>query len=113
MTAMGAPPSRRFTPDRVALAVLLLVLCVLPFVVTGYVLYLVNLLMVFVILALGMHVVIGEAGQFALSHAAFFGVGNIFERFELTGIFYFAWSLIPAFDDKSHSIAGLPAVAVH
>ncbi len=75
MTAMGAPPSRRFTPDRVALAVLLLVLCVLPFVVTGYVLYLVNLLMVFVILALGMHVVIGEAGQFALSHTAFYGIG--------------------------------------
>ena len=31
--------------------------------------------MVFVVLALGMHVVIGEAGQFALSHAAFYGIG--------------------------------------
>lgn len=42
---------------------------------SGYVLYVVNLLMVFVVLALGMHVVIGEAGQFALSHAAFYGIG--------------------------------------
>jgi len=61
--------------DQAALLVLLAVLCVLPFAVTGYVLYVVNLLMVFVVLALGMHVVIGEAGQFALSHTAFYGIG--------------------------------------
>lgn len=54
---------------------LLAVLVVLPFTASGYVLYLVNLLMVFVVLALGMHLVIGETGQFALSHAAFFGIG--------------------------------------
>ena len=54
---------------------LLVVLCVLPFTVTGYVLYVVNLLMVYAVLALGMHVVIGEAGQFALSHTAFYGIG--------------------------------------
>lgn len=61
--------------DRAALLVLLAVLCVLPFTVSGYVLYMVNLLMVFTVLALGMHVVIGEAGQFALSHTAFYGIG--------------------------------------
>ncbi|VTU19197.1 leucine/isoleucine/valine transporter permease subunit [Variovorax sp. PBS-H4] len=61
--------------NQAALLVLLAVLCVLPFAVTGYVLYVVNLLMVFVVLALGMHVVIGEAGQFALSHTAFYGIG--------------------------------------
>jgi branched-chain amino acid transport system permease protein len=61
--------------DQAALLALLAVLCVLPFAVTGYVLYVVNLLMVFVVLALGMHVVIGEAGQFALSHTAFYGIG--------------------------------------
>ena len=54
---------------------LLAVLVILPFTASGYVLYLVNLLMVFVVLALGMHLVIGETGQFALSHAAFFGIG--------------------------------------
>lgn len=66
---------KRFTLDQIALGVLLAVLCVLPFTATGYVLYVVNLLMVFVVLALGMHVVIGEAGQFALSHTAFYGIG--------------------------------------
>ncbi|GMV45162.1 MAG: branched-chain amino acid ABC transporter permease [Pseudomonadota bacterium] len=66
---------KRLGFDLPALLVLLAVLCVLPFTVTGYVLYVVNLLMVFVVLALGMHVVIGEAGQFALSHTAFYGIG--------------------------------------
>ena len=50
-------------------------LVALPFAASGYVIYVVNLLMVFVVLALGLHVVIGETGQFALSHAAFYGVG--------------------------------------
>lgn len=66
---------KRLSIDQIALVIALVVLCVLPFFVTGYVLYVVNLLMVFVVLALGMHVVIGEAGQFALSHTAFYGIG--------------------------------------
>jgi len=66
---------KHMTRDHWALAIAALVLLVLPFTVSGYVLYVVNLLMVFVVLALGMHVVIGEAGQFALAHAAFFGIG--------------------------------------
>jgi len=66
---------KRFSADHLALAILAVVLSILPFTVSGYVLYVVNLLMVFVILALGMHIVIGEAGQFALSHTAFYGIG--------------------------------------
>lgn len=61
--------------DRWALLVSAAILLVLPLVASGYVLYIVNLLMVFVVLSLGMHVVIGEAGQFALSHTAFYGIG--------------------------------------
>lgn len=66
---------KSLTPDRWALAAFAVLLLVLPFTVSGYVLYVVNLLLVFVVLALGMHIVIGEAGQFALSHAAFYGIG--------------------------------------
>lgn len=66
---------KSMTPDRWALLASAVILLILPFTVSGYVLYVVNLLMVFVVLALGMHVVIGEAGQFALSHAAFYGIG--------------------------------------
>ena len=66
---------QHLTPDRWTLLAAAALLLVLPFAVSGYVLYVVNLLMVFVVLALGMHVVIGEAGQFALSHTAFYGIG--------------------------------------
>ena len=66
---------KTMTRDHWALLAAALVLSILPFAVSGYVLYVVNLLMVFVVLALGMHIVIGESGQFALAHAAFFGIG--------------------------------------
>ncbi|BCM81632.1 branched-chain amino acid ABC transporter permease [Methylobacterium indicum] len=59
-----------------AVAVLLVGLGVaLPALATGYVVYIGNLLLVFVVLSLGLHVVIGEAGQFSLAHAAFYGIG--------------------------------------
>ncbi|MGX5659501.1 branched-chain amino acid ABC transporter permease [Castellaniella ginsengisoli] len=61
--------------DKWGLAALAVVLAVLPFTASGYVLYIVNLLMIYIVLALGLHLVIGETGQFALSHAAFYGIG--------------------------------------
>ncbi len=61
--------------DRSLLLLCGVVLAVLPFAATGYVLFIVNLLMVYVVLALGMHIVLGETGQFALSHIAFYGIG--------------------------------------
>lgn len=66
---------KNLSKDRIALGVAAALLLTLPFTTSGYVLYVVNLLMVFVVLALGMHLVIGEAGQFALSHTAFYGIG--------------------------------------
>ena len=66
---------KTMTRDHWALLAGAALLLLLPFTVSGYVLYVVNLLMVFVVLALGLHVVIGETGQFALAHAAFFGIG--------------------------------------
>jgi branched-chain amino acid transport system permease protein len=66
---------KKLSGDQWALVIGAAVLAALPFTSSGYVLYVVNLLMVFVVLALGMHVVIGEAGQFALSHTAFYGIG--------------------------------------
>ena len=50
-------------------------LLALPFLVTGYVVYVANILLVFVVLSLGLNIVVGEAGQFSLSHASFYGAG--------------------------------------
>jgi len=47
----------------------------LEMIATGYVVYLVNLLLVTIVLSLGLHIVIGESGQFSLAHAAFYGIG--------------------------------------
>ncbi|HEX7386338.1 MAG TPA: branched-chain amino acid ABC transporter permease [Castellaniella sp.] len=58
-----------------ALFVAVVVLVILPFTATGYIIYIANLLMIYVVLALGLHIVIGETGQFALAHAAFYGIG--------------------------------------
>lgn len=55
--------------------VLLVVAVALPLLTSGYVVYVGNLLLVFVVLSLGLHLVVGEAGQFALAHAAFYGIG--------------------------------------
>ena len=61
--------------DKWALVLAAVLLAALPFIASGYILYIVNLLMIYIVLALGLHIVIGETGQFALSHAAFYGIG--------------------------------------
>jgi branched-chain amino acid transport system permease protein len=55
--------------------VCLAVLAAVPLFGSGYIVYIANLLLVFVVLCLGLHIVIGETGQFALAHAAFYGIG--------------------------------------
>lgn len=42
---------------------------------TGYVLFISNMLLVYIVLSLGLNTVIGETGQFALAHTAFYGIG--------------------------------------
>lgn len=66
--------------DRPALSWLLIAaalaaLFVLPSLFSGYIVYVANILLVYVVLSLGLNLVIGEAGQFSLSHAAFYGIG--------------------------------------
>jgi len=51
------------------------VLAVLPAVVDPYFMFVANRLMIFVILAIGLNILIGFAGQFSFSHAAIFGIG--------------------------------------
>lgn len=55
--------------------VALVVLLSLPLVTSGYVVYIANLLAVYIVLALGLNLLIGEAGQFGLAHVAFYGIG--------------------------------------
>ena len=67
----GSPPLSRLA----WLLVLLAAGLVLPLVLPQYFLYLGNFLMMFAVLAIGLDLLLGWAGQFAFAHVAFFGVG--------------------------------------
>src|SRR5512136_1944151 len=59
------------------IAVLLLpaLLGLIPGIPLGYVLYLVSLGLIYAIVALGLNLLFGYAGQFSLGHAGFFAIG--------------------------------------
>ncbi len=59
----------------VLIALMIGALACAPLFVSGYYLYLLNVVFVNVILALGLNILMGEAGLFALAHAAFYGIG--------------------------------------
>ena len=50
-------------------------LAVVPFIASQYIVFVSNLLFIYIILALGLNVLVGFAGQFALANAAMFGIG--------------------------------------
>lgn len=58
-----------------AALVFLALLAAAPFVVGNYTLYLINLTAIFTLVALGLNLLTGFAGQISLGHAAFFGIG--------------------------------------
>lgn len=67
----GSPSLCRLAPLLLLLAAGLL----LPQVLPQYYLYLGNVLMMYAVLALGLDLLLGWAGQFAFAHIAFFGIG--------------------------------------
>ena len=54
---------------------LLVVLFTLPLVVPNYYVYLFNIIMVHIILAVGLNILVGSTGQISLGHAGFFAIG--------------------------------------
>ncbi len=67
----GAPARKQLA----LLSLLVLAGFVLPYVLPGYFLYIANLLMMYVILAIGFDILLGWTGQFAFAHIAFYGIG--------------------------------------
>ena len=68
----GSPPLARLAP----LAFLLIAGFALPYLLPQYFLFLGNILMMYAVLALGLDLLLGWAGQFAFAHIAFFGIGT-------------------------------------
>jgi branched-chain amino acid transport system permease protein len=67
----GVPALRHVLP----LAALIVGGFALPHLLPDYHLYLANLLMTYVILAIGLDILLGWSGQFAFAHIAFYGIG--------------------------------------
>src|SRR6267142_1411949 len=57
------------------MGVALLALALFPLVANPYLLYVVNLGVIYVVLAVGLNLLLGYAGQFAFANAALFGIG--------------------------------------
>jgi branched-chain amino acid transport system permease protein len=85
--------SRRAT---VALAAVLVLACVLPFVVSNYRTFQLTLVLVYAIALLGLNILTGYNGQISLGHGAFYAIGAycaaiLMDRF---GVPY--WATVPA-----------------
>jgi len=59
----------------VAFFVLVAILAVLPLLLDSYLIYIVNLIAIHVIVALGMNILVGYTGQISLGHAGFYAIG--------------------------------------
>ena len=59
----------------VAFAVLMIVLAVLPLIFKSYLIFIVNLIAIHVIVALGLNLLVGYTGQISLGHAGFYAIG--------------------------------------
>jgi branched-chain amino acid transport system permease protein len=65
----------RLAGNRPFLVVLFAAFALLPWVANPYIIYVGNLALLYVILAIGLNLLVGYAGQFALANAAMFGIG--------------------------------------
>lgn len=68
--------ARRFSPLILRYLAVLCVLLPLPSLVNAYQQYIVNLVFIYVLVAVGFNIVIGYTGQLAFSNVAFFAVGS-------------------------------------
>jgi len=94
-------------------AVLLLALFTIPLYAPNYYIYLLNIIMVHVILAVGLNILVGSTGQISLGHAGFFAIGAygtvfLISMFQIPFVFaIFIAAFIAAFFGF---ILGLPAL---
>jgi branched-chain amino acid transport system permease protein len=74
---------------------LVLLLLLLPFVTDNYVQYIVNLVLIYVIISIGLNLLLGYAGQFAFAHAALMGIGAYTTALLSTRVGVSFWLCLP------------------
>ncbi len=81
-----------------------LLFAVIPFISSTYLLYVLNLVGIYSIAAIGLNILIGYTGQISLGHGAFFGVGAYTAAILATRASFPFWAAVP--------IAGVMTAAV-
>ncbi|MDI6725767.1 MAG: branched-chain amino acid ABC transporter permease [Smithellaceae bacterium] len=93
--------------------ILLLFLFTFPLYVSNYYVYLFNVIMVHVVLAVGLNILVGSTGQISLGHAGFFAIGAYGTAFLMTEFqapFFFAIVIAAFIAAFFGFILGLPAL---
>ena len=77
MSDFPSPPASQVqkTVKYISFSAAVVVLMVLPFLTNDYVQYVINLILVYGLVAVGFNIVLGYLGQLAFANTAFFGVG--------------------------------------
>jgi branched-chain amino acid transport system permease protein len=74
-TSVQDPHSDRTMLPRTSLAVLLLIAAAAPFVLQGFIVFQLTMVIVYAIAIMGLNILTGFNGQFSLGHSAFFAIG--------------------------------------
>ncbi len=100
---------------RICLAVLFVFLIITPFFASSYVLYIMNLIGIAIIGAVGLNLLTGFTGQISLGHAAFVGVGGYATAILVTRLdmpFWFAMPIAGFVSAGMGLIIGIPSLRV-
>lgn len=116
MTELTMTPTHRSSTARYApYALLLLLLVAAPFVVSSYMVHILSTMGIAMILALGLNLLMGYAGQVSLANAAFYGIGAyavaiLGNRFGVP--FWLAVPMVGVLTAATGLVVGLPALRV-
>ncbi|MEE9610616.1 MAG: branched-chain amino acid ABC transporter permease [Desulfatiglandales bacterium] len=91
----------------------LLTLFFIPLITNNYTQYMVNLIMVYIIIAIGLNILLGYAGQFAFAHPAFVGIGAYCTGLLMVRLhipFWFALPTAGIFTAGIGLVVGFPAI---
>lgn len=73
-----------------------ILLFLVPLAITNpYFMYVLNLILIYIILALGLDLIVGYTGQVSVGHGAFFGVGAYLSAVLSTKLGYSFWLTLP------------------
>jgi branched-chain amino acid transport system permease protein len=86
---------KKLFPKRLTILVLVLLLLLCPLFLDVYLIYILNLIGIAIVLAVGLNLVMGYAGQISLGHAAFYGTGAYTTALLMAKLSWPFWIALP------------------